>query len=120
MSVPSGKRISGVAATSFYGELAWKDVPAGLNAAVEAIANGKVYVEDNNTQQAAPGYMIANLRVGAEQKSAARRLREFVRLNNLFDRGYVGSVIVGDRNDRFYEAAPGRNWLVGVSAAYIF
>jgi iron complex outermembrane recepter protein len=120
VSVPSGKKIPGVAAASFYGELAWKDAPAGLNAAVEAIANGKVYVEDSNTQQAAPGYLIANLRVGAEQKSTDWRLREFLRLNNLFDRSYVGSVIVGDSNSRFYEAAPGRNWLVGVSAAYIF
>jgi len=29
-------------------------------------------------------------------------------------------VIVGDTNKRYYEAAPQRNWLLGVSAAYQF
>jgi len=120
VTVPSGNKIPGVPAASFYGELAWKDAPSGLNAAVETVANGKIYVADSNTDQAAPGYMIANLRVGAEQKSGAWRLREFVRLNNVFDRSYVGSVIVGDSNSRFYEAAPTRNWLAGVSAQYVF
>ncbi len=41
-------------------------------------------------------------------------------LDNVLDRQYVGSVIVGDGNDRYYESAPGRNWLLGVSARYAF
>jgi iron complex outermembrane recepter protein len=118
-SVPTGNRLPGVPAASLYGELAWKGT-SGLNAAVEAIANGKVYVEDGNTETPAPGYAIANLRLGAEQNAGAWRLKQFVRLNNLFDRAYVGSVIVGDAGKRFYEPAPGRNWLLGVSAQYTF
>jgi iron complex outermembrane receptor protein len=47
-------------------------------------------------------------------------LRTFLRFDNIFDRQYVGSVIVGDGNKRFYEAAPGRTWLAGVSAKYSF
>ena len=46
--------------------------------------------------------------------------KEFARLNNLFNKTYVGSVIVGDSNKRYYEAAAGRNWLLGVSAQYSF
>jgi iron complex outermembrane receptor protein len=42
-------------------------------------------------------------------------LREFVRVNSLADRNYVGSVIVGDTHGRFFEPAAGRNFLVGVS-----
>jgi iron complex outermembrane receptor protein len=38
----------------------------------------------------------------------------------LFDRSYAGSVIVGDTNKRYYEAAPSRNWQLGVSAQYQF
>jgi iron complex outermembrane receptor protein len=41
-------------------------------------------------------------------------------VNNLFDHGYVGSVIVGDSNQRYYEPAPGRNWVLGMSAQYQF
>jgi iron complex outermembrane receptor protein len=48
------------------------------------------------------------------------RLREYARVNNLFDRNYIGSVIVGDSNKRYYEPAPGRNWVLGVSAQYQF
>jgi len=38
-----------------------------------------------------------------------------VRVNNVFDRRYAGSVIVGDTNGRFFEPAPGRNWFIGAS-----
>jgi iron complex outermembrane receptor protein len=30
----------------------------------------------------------------------------------------VGSVVVGDGNGRYYEPAPGRNWMAGVNARY--
>jgi iron complex outermembrane receptor protein len=32
----------------------------------------------------------------------------------------VGSVIVNEGNQRYFEPAPGRTWLVGVNAAYAF
>jgi iron complex outermembrane receptor protein len=40
---------------------------------------------------------------------------EYVRLNNIADKKYVGSVIVGDTNQRYFEPAPGRNWFVGAT-----
>ena len=43
-----------------------------------------------------------------------------VRLENVFDKKYIGSVIVGDGNDRYYEPAPGRAWYAGVNAQYTF
>ncbi|MBT9499546.1 MAG: hypothetical protein IV103_20515, partial [Zoogloea sp.] len=46
------------------------------------------------------------------------RFSEFARIDNLFDRQYVGSVVVGDTNSRYYEPAPGRNSMVGVNARY--
>ena len=67
---------------------------------------------------------VAEARVQAMQQPdgvlKGWRLREYVRVNNLFDRNYIGSVIVGDTNRRYYEPAPGRNWMLGVSAAYQF
>lgn len=119
-TVQAGNKLPGVPNATFYGEIAWRDAPTGMSAAVETLANGKVYVEDSNIQRAAPGYAIANLRLGIAQKSGKWHLKEFVRINNLFDRNYIGSVIVGDGNGRYYEPAPGRNWMVGVSAQYMF
>jgi iron complex outermembrane receptor protein len=44
----------------------------------------------------------------------------FARIDNLFDRDIVGSVIVNDSNVRYFEPAPGRGWTVGLSARMDF
>ena len=113
--VPSGSRLPGVPASSAYAELSWTpDVPWGFSTALELQYANKVYVNDRNTD-AAPSYTVANLRAGLTQQAAGWTLSEFVRVNNLADRNYVGSVIVGDANGRYFEPSPGRNYLVGVS-----
>ena len=45
---------------------------------------------------------------------------EFARVDNLFDKEYVGSVIVNATNAQYYEPAPGINYTLGVSVAYQF
>jgi iron complex outermembrane receptor protein len=119
-AVREGSRLPGVPRTSMYGELAWKDGSGRFGAALETIANGKVYAEDTNTERPAPGYAVVNLRVQARQEVERWRFKQFLRLNNVFDRSYIGSVIVGDTNKRFYEAAPGRQWMAGFSTEYRF
>jgi len=119
-TVPAGSRLPGVPKTSVYGEFGWKEAAGRYGAAFEAIGNGRVYAEDSNTAQPAPGYAIFNARAQASQAWGGWKIKEFVRVNNLFDKQYVGSVIVGDANRRFYEGAPGRNWMAGVSAQYQF
>jgi iron complex outermembrane receptor protein len=119
-AVPKGSRLPGMPKSSFYGELGWTEAAGRYSVALETVANSRVYAEDTNTAQTAPGYAVVNARVQASQQFGGWRLRQFARLNNLFDRDYVGSVIVGDANRRYYEAAPGSNWLLGVSAQYQF
>ncbi|GAB2180470.1 TonB-dependent receptor [Denitratisoma sp. agr-D3] len=115
--VAAGKKLPGVPNASLFSEIAWKGTQ-GLNAGVELIGQGKTYTEDTNQLGAAPGYTILNLRIGLEQKSGPWLVKEFFRINNLFDRRYIGSVIVGDSNKNYYEPAPGQNWLVGASIRY--
>jgi len=113
--VPSGTRLPGVPSKQAYGEIAW--VPgrwSNLDTALEAIYADKLYVNDRNTD-AAPSYAVMNARIGFSQVRGAATWREFVRVNNIFDRNYSGSVIVGDTNGRFFEPAPGRNWFLGAS-----
>ncbi|MDD2742142.1 MAG: TonB-dependent receptor [Rhodocyclaceae bacterium] len=118
--VESGNYLPGIPRSTLFGEVAWHHQASGFHTALEAIARDKVYVEDKNIQQTAPGYAIANLRFGLERQYGALNLKGFVRIDNLFDKQYVGSVVVGDTNGRYYESAPGRNGLLGVSARYSF
>ncbi len=117
--VEAGDRLPGVARANAFAELAWQATD-GIAIAFEGIYRGKVYVEDSNTEPPAPAYTQANLRLTAKQQFGAWRLSEFLRVDNLFDRAIIGSVIVGDTNRRYYEPAPGRNGMLGASAEYSF
>jgi iron complex outermembrane receptor protein len=119
-NVLAGSRLPGVPNASLFGELGWKDSADRYGAALETIANTKLYPDDANQANPAPGYAIANLRVQAQQQLGPWRVKEYARVNNLLDRNYIGSVIVGDSNRRYYEAAPGRNWVIGASMQYRF
>ena len=119
-NVARGSYLPGVPRANLFGELEWKNNSDNLGTAIEAIACSKVYTEDANLDIPAPAYAVINARVQAQQMLAGWRLKQFVRLNNLTDKKYIGSVIVGDANKRYYEAAPGRNWMLGFSAQYGF
>jgi iron complex outermembrane receptor protein len=117
VTVPSGSKLPGVPASAGYAELAWSRPQwSGFNAALEVAGAGKVYVNDRNSD-AAPGYAIANLRVGFAQQQGRWQLREFVRVNNVGNVNYAGSVIVGDTNGRFFEPSAERNFLVGLAVS---
>ncbi len=119
VTVSAGSKLPGVPVYSVWGEVIWRHVPTGFHAGVELRSNGRVYVNDVNSAFADP-YTIANLKAGFEQRGKKWRLTEFARVDNITDRQYVGSVIVADSNNRFYEPSPGRNYLVGVNAQLSF
>ena len=115
--VPAGSRLPGVPPQQFYAVLNW--APGGylgFNVSGEVQYVGKIYANDRNTA-AAPAYTIGNVQAGFAQTAGRVKLTEYVRLNNIADKKYVGSVIVGDTNQRYFEPAPGRNWFVGATIA---
>ena len=59
-------------------------------------------------------------RLGWEQRVGAWRFQQYVRIDNIADKAYVGSVIANESNRRFFEPAPGRQWGLGASASYAF
>ncbi|HEY8355863.1 MAG TPA: TonB-dependent receptor [Ramlibacter sp.] len=117
--VPAGNRIPGIPRVTGYAELGWAHKPWGLETALEWRHVGRIATDDRNTDFAAAS-SVWNARVSLKQAMGRWTLREFVRVDNLADRRYVGSVIVNEGNGRYFEPAPGRNWLVGVNAAYAF
>ena len=116
-TINSGNRIAGVPNQGLYTELMWKKTDQSLEYAVEGRAAGSITANDVN-QASSAAYAIANVRAIARQKAGNWLFTEFARVDNLFDRSYVGSVIVNQSASQFYESAPGRNWLVGVKASY--
>jgi iron complex outermembrane recepter protein len=117
--IASGNRIPGTYKTQLYAELAWQYQPFGFFSALEGRYNGDVFVNDINTDKA-PSYTVFNIRTGLEQNLTNWRFKEFIRLENITDKDYIGSVRVNDGNGLFFEPAAGRNYLVGVSAQYKF
>ncbi len=117
--VASGNKIPGTYKTQLYGEIAWKYAPFGFSTALEGRHNSKVYVNDINGDTA-PSYTIFNLRAGFEQNLANWNFSEFLRVENMFDKEYIGSVRINDANLRFFEPAADRNYLLGLSANYKF
>lgn len=115
--IAAGNRIPGIPKQSLFAELAWRHVPSGFSTAIEVQRVDRVYANDQNSVWA-DGYTVANLRAGFSHKLGAWRFSEFVRVNNVADRSYAGSVIVNEGNQRYFESAPGRNVLVGASATY--
>jgi iron complex outermembrane receptor protein len=120
-AINSGNQIPGISKNSLYGEIQWSYEPIGFSTAFEANWRSKYYATDlNDTSGLAKSFVAANIHAGFHQEINSWGLAEFVRVNNIFDRDYVGSVIVNDANSRFFEPAPGRNWLIGANASYQF
>ena len=118
-TIDKGNYLPGVPQTTLFAELNWKPRD-WVSTALEGMYRSKVYVEDTNSERAAPAYSVFNWRARFEQKVEHWTFHQTLRLDNLLDRQYVGSVIVGDSNGRYYEAAPGRSWYAGAGAEYTF
>ena len=118
-TISDGNKIPGTYSNQIYAEVAWKYQPLGFSTALEGRYNSKVYVNDTNTD-AAPSYKIANIRAGFEQNVGGWNFSEFVRVENIFDKDYIGSVRINDGNSRFFEPAADRNYLLSIGATYKF
>jgi iron complex outermembrane receptor protein len=114
--VAAGNRLPGVPKSNLFASIRW-----GNEVGWQATATGQyissVAVNDVNTVLT-PSYGIFGLSGGYGVELRTYRLNTFVRVNNLFDRDYVGSVIVNDGNGRFFEPGPGANWLAGFSITF--
>jgi iron complex outermembrane receptor protein len=119
VTVPSGNRLPGVPPVAIHGELVWRHAASGFHAGAEVHHAGRVFVNEANVDSAA-AYTALNLRLGVEGRAAGLLLKAFVRVDNVTDRRYAGSVIVAEARGRFFEPAPGRNTLVGFTASAAF
>ncbi|HMH84096.1 MAG TPA: TonB-dependent receptor, partial [Gemmatimonadales bacterium] len=81
---------------------------------VEETHSSGYFVNDTLGTSTLP-WWTTNVRLGWDGTVGNVRVRPFVGFNNVFNRSYVGSVVINASNGRYYEPAPGRNMYVGLS-----
>jgi iron complex outermembrane receptor protein len=114
--VAAGSRIPGVPEQQLFAGLRYGG-DLGWNASFEVNAASNVAVNDQNTQYA-PGYGVLGASVGYAFGMADAHVSTFLRLDNILDHSYVGSVIVNESNGRYYEPAPDRTVFAGVKVTW--
>lgn len=113
VAVPAGKRIAGTQRGSLWAEVQTAPYASG-QFALEWRASARTAANDLNTEFA-PGYAVFNLRWSHRAEFGdGFALEALARIDNLTDKVYAGSVIVGDANGRFYEPGAPRNALLSL------
>ena len=131
LSIPAGNRLPGTPNRSAFAEVAWAPKAAwgGFNVGVELVHTGKLYFNDANADPLlrpdgtrnpdfASAATLLNLRTGFAQKVHSWTFKQLLRVDNVTDRKYAGSVIVNEANGRYFEPAMPRHWLLALSAKY--
>lgn len=105
-----GTRLPGVPRQTFNARLHWQH--GGWHASLSAFAVDAVPVNDANSQHA-PGHALLDAGFGYVLHGEGFSVAPFLRVDNLLDRRYIGSVIVNESQGRYYEPGPGRSLFIG-------
>ncbi|SBH06601.1 TonB-dependent receptor PqqU [Klebsiella variicola] len=114
----NGNRIPGIARNMGYASFGYQP-EQGWYAGSDIRYMSDIMANDENTAKA-PSWTVVGLTTGYKWSYGRMDMDLFGRVDNLFDREYVGSVIVNESNGRYYEPAPGRNYGFGLNLAWRF
>ena len=114
----NGNRIPGIARNMGYASFGYQP-EQGWYAGSDIRYMSDIMANDENTAKA-PSWTVVGLPTGYKWSYGRMDMDLFGRIDNLFDREYVGSVIVNESNGRYYEPAPGRNYGIGLNLAWRF
>lgn len=112
-AVPAGNRVAGTQRRAGYAEVGWRKAGYGELAA-EVRGAGRTAVNDANSDFAG-GYAVAAVRFSHVLVNRdGTRVDVLLRIDNVFDRRYAGSVIVNDANGRYFETGAPRAYLLAL------
>ena len=109
--VAAGTRLPGVPRQQLF--MRWQWQPGPWQWAAELVAASDIGANDLGDARAA-GYGLLNLEAARRWQTPHGPLRAFARVDNVLDQRYIGSVIVNDGNQRYYEPGPERGFTVGL------
>src|SRR5690606_7947073 len=114
----TGRRLAATALRTGWAELRWSPRGHGdadaLDLFVAASGNSRIAADDANTAWA-PGHASIDIGIERRWRMGGLPLRAWLRIDNVLDRGIVGSVIVNEGNGRYFEPAPGRTLQLGLA-----
>lgn len=111
--------LPGVAARQVNWQLSYSPWQYNARFALRGHYRSGVYIDDDNSERA-PASITFSINAKLEQHVSQWQFSQWLALDNLTDRQYVGSVIVNQRNGRAFEPAPGRQLSAGVKVKYLW
>jgi iron complex outermembrane recepter protein len=117
VTVEPGSYLPAVPRNALYLGLTWSYDPLGFSTTLEEQARAGIFADDRNTAFA-DGYWLTDWHAGLTQRTARWQFSEEVRVDNLTNRSYVGSVIVNASGGQYFEPEPGRTALVMFTAKW--
>jgi iron complex outermembrane receptor protein len=131
-NIQAGYQLPGIPKNFVFSELLWSSIPldssrrpnrsgslaagSGMRLGLELIHAGKIYADDNNLQagSSAPGYTVLSAVASKGWSIGRAQVTAYARIENLTDKNYVGSVIVNQSAQKFFEPGAARNWIAGL------
>ncbi|MCH8493274.1 MAG: TonB-dependent receptor [Idiomarina sp.] len=114
----SGNRLPGLARSNFFQQWQWQPLTAGawqpLSLRLNHHYRSGVPVDDANSIYS-PSAHIWGIAAQTELLRGNTLIQPWLRIDNLTNKTYVGSVVVNQGNGRSFEPAPGRIWMAGVT-----
>ena len=121
--IRKGNLLPAIPTQSAFAQIAWRRGLKGFSANLDLQGRSRMFADDTNLASAA-GYAVFNMALNYGRAFSVAtinmELDGFARLENMFDRQIIGSVIVNDANQRYFEPSPGRRAMVGLRASMKF
>lgn len=111
----NGRRLPGVAQKTLFSQLNWHLEQFSIPTKASLIGDyrGVIAADDANIV-IAPSHVLWHLALSQQWQWGETELEPWLKIHNLSDRDYVGSVVVNQGNGRAYEPGVGRELQLGV------